>query len=112
MLEDGTLRCPADTILRPQERRKQADGSIRIVYRAKKAACRTCAFARECLGQQASGEQPRRVSAVRKRIVEPSGTSAALVHEDALPMDTPPGQHELIWWHPPGYRIRREYVLR
>ncbi len=112
VLEDGTLRCPADMILRPQERRTQADGSLRIVYRAKKEACRACAFARECLGQQASGEQPRRVSAVRKRITRPGGTSAALLHEDPPPAATSAAPHELTWWDLPGYRIRREYVLR
>ncbi|MDP9373750.1 MAG: hypothetical protein M3Q65_15115, partial [Chloroflexota bacterium] len=110
--EDGTLRCPAGTILRPQERRTEADGSIRIVYRAKKEACRTCAFARECLGPQASGAQPRRVSAVRKRVTQSGGTRAALLHEETTPGECPSNQHELLWLDLPAYRIRREYVTR
>lgn len=112
VLEDGTLRCPADTILRPQERRKEADGRIRIVYRAKKEACRACALVRECLGPEASGEQPRRVSAVRRRITRPAGTAAALLHEEATPGEQPSAQHELLWLDLPAYRIRREYVTR
>ncbi len=67
ILENGTLRCPADKILRPQEQRTEADGTLRIVYRARNEDCRSCAFASDCLGRKASGEHPRRVSAVRKR---------------------------------------------
>ncbi|MDQ3905807.1 MAG: hypothetical protein M3300_10275, partial [Actinomycetota bacterium] len=29
--QDGTLRCPADKILRLQERRAEADGTLRLV---------------------------------------------------------------------------------
>lgn len=43
VLENGTRRCPAAKILRPQERRIAADGTLRIVYRARKEDCRRCA---------------------------------------------------------------------
>ena len=112
VLEDGTLRCPADTILRPQERRTEADGRVRIVYRAKKEACRACALARECLGPHASGEQPRRVSAVRRRVAQPGGTQVALLHEAAMPGEWPATQAELLWLDLPAYRVRREYMRR
>jgi hypothetical protein len=112
VLDDGTLRCPAAAILRPQERRKEADGRVRIVYRARKEACRSCAFARECLGPRASGEQPRRVSAVRRRVAQPGGTKAALLHEEATPGERPCNQDELLWLDLPAYRIRREYVTQ
>jgi hypothetical protein len=71
VLENGTLRCPAEKILRPQEHRKQADGTLRVVYRARQEDCRSCGLASNCLGRQASGAHPRRVSAVRKRLVQP-----------------------------------------
>ncbi len=112
VLEDGTLRCPADRILRPQERRTEADGTLRMVYRAKKEDCRSCGLASTCLGRQASGAHPRRVSAVRKRIVEPGGTQAALVHEDVPLHGGDYEPHAVVWCDLPGYRVRHTYVER
>jgi hypothetical protein len=110
VLEDGTLRCPAEKILRPQERRKEADGTLRIVYRARKEDCRGCALARECLGRQSSGEHPRRVSAVRKRVVQSGATKSALIHEDVPQLDKASEMSELVWYDLPGYRLRHAYV--
>lgn len=39
---DGTLRCPADHPLYPQERRPEHDGSLRILYAARLGHCRSC----------------------------------------------------------------------
>jgi hypothetical protein len=110
VLENGTLRCPAEKILRPQERRTEADGALRIVYRARKEDCRSCRLARDCLGRQASGEHPRRVSAVRKRVVQAGGTKAALIHEEAPKGEGTVEQPEVLWCDLPGYRIRHNYV--
>jgi hypothetical protein len=112
VLSNGTLRCPADKVLRPQERRKQADGTLRIVYRAKQEDCGSCKLARDCLGRQMSGEHPRRVSAVRKRIAQPGGIQAALVHAEATTLDPPCQEHDVVWCDLPGYRIRHDYVTR
>ncbi len=97
VLENGTLRCPGDKILRPQERRTEADGTLRIVYRAKQADCRSCALARDCLGRQMSSEHPRRVSAVRKRMTTPGGTRAAVIHEPAPLASQTAAQQDMIW---------------
>ena len=112
VLENGTLRCPAEKILRPQEHRKQADGTLRVVYRARQEDCRSCGLASKCLGRQASGAHPRRVSAVRNRRVEPGGTRFGLLHEDTLKVDVSSEQHDVIWCDLPGYRIRHAYVER
>jgi hypothetical protein len=37
---DGTLRCPAGSTLTLQERRQEADGSLRLVYAASIRSCR------------------------------------------------------------------------
>ncbi len=37
---DGTLRCPADHPLYPQERRPERDGTLRVVYAARIGHCR------------------------------------------------------------------------
>ncbi|CAA9398700.1 MAG: hypothetical protein AVDCRST_MAG93-10111 [uncultured Chloroflexia bacterium] len=112
VLENGMLRCPAEKLLRPQEHRKQADGTLRVVYRARQEDCRSCALTSKCLGRQASGEHPRRVSTVRKRIVERSGTRSGLLHEDTLTLDVCTAPHEVMWCDLPGYRLRHLYVGR
>jgi hypothetical protein len=112
VLEDGTLRCPAEKILRPQERRKEADGTLRIVYRARKEDCRGCALARDCLGRQTSGEHPRRVSAVRQRVVQAGGGKTALIHEEVLKVGKTSETSEVVWCDLPGYRLRHAYVAR
>jgi hypothetical protein len=39
---DGTLLCPADHPLYPQERRLEHEGALRVVYAARIAHCRSC----------------------------------------------------------------------
>jgi len=39
---DGTLRCPAGQSLVAHERRREADGSLRMVYAASIRSCRPC----------------------------------------------------------------------
>lgn len=109
VLADGTLRCPAGKTLRPQERRPEADGTLRIVYRARQEDCRACTYAAACLGPHAAGAQPRRVSAVCRRIAEPGGVHAAQLHED-VPADRSHGPAEVVWSDLPAYRIRRDYI--
>src|SRR5260370_1067444 len=60
---DGTLRCPANHPLYPQERRPERDGSIRILYAARIGHCRSCLLRARC--QESSATiKPRRASAV------------------------------------------------
>lgn len=111
ILENSTLRCPAEKILRPQERRTLSDGSVRILYRAKKADCRGCRLAAACLGRQASGAQPRRVSAVRKRILQPLSSQSPRDVAPPAPAE-PPEQRELLWGDVSGHRIRQDFTTR
>ena len=39
---DGTLRCPAEQTLLSHEQRREADGSLRVVYCASIRSCRPC----------------------------------------------------------------------
>ena len=39
---DGTLRCPAEQTLIPHERRRETDGSLRVVYGASIRSCLPC----------------------------------------------------------------------
>src|SRR6266581_1032722 len=60
---DGTLRCPADHPLYPQERRAERDGSVRVLYAARIGHCRCCPLRAECQ-ENSTTNKPRRVSAV------------------------------------------------
>ncbi len=61
---DGTLRCPADHPLYPQERRPERDGTLRVVYAARIGHCRPCPLRERCQWHGISTRKPRRVSAV------------------------------------------------
>jgi hypothetical protein len=47
---DGTLRCPADHPLYPQERRPERNDSLRVLYAARIADCRACVLRAQCQG--------------------------------------------------------------
>jgi hypothetical protein len=59
---DGTLRCPAGQSLRVQERRREADGSLRVVYGASIRSCRPCRLRQQCQWNGNATAKPRQVS--------------------------------------------------
>lgn len=59
---DGTLRCPAGKTLTPQEQRREADGSLRIVYAASIRCCRPCPLREQCQWNGSETHKPRQVS--------------------------------------------------
>ncbi len=59
---DGTLRCPAGKPLHPQERRREADGSLRVVYAASIRHCRPCPLREPCQWNGSATAKPRQVS--------------------------------------------------
>jgi hypothetical protein len=59
---DGTLRCPAGSTLTPQERRREADGSLRMVYAASIRSCRPCPLREQCQWHGHATGKPRQVS--------------------------------------------------
>jgi hypothetical protein len=88
---DGTLRCPADHPLYPQERRRERNGSLRILYAARICHCRSCPLREQCQGP--GTVKPRRVSAVSFPIssspsasVEPA---SAAVEPVSVPVESP-----------------------
>ncbi|HEU5383037.1 MAG TPA: hypothetical protein VFV38_47125 [Ktedonobacteraceae bacterium] len=56
---DGTLRCPADYPLYPQERRPERDGSLRVLYAARIGHCRSCSLRTRCQ-ESSTTLKPRR----------------------------------------------------
>jgi len=69
---DGTLRCPTNHPLYPQERRAEQDGTLRIVYAARIRDCRMCPLRVQCLAHGNETKHARRVSAVLRPIEGPS----------------------------------------
>ncbi len=59
---DGSLRCPADQPLTPHEHRREADGSLRVVYGASIHSCRSCRLREQCQWNGAATAKPRQVS--------------------------------------------------
>jgi hypothetical protein len=59
---DGTLRCPAGQSLSVQERRRELDGSLRVVYAASIRSCRPCPLREQCQWNGAATAKPRQVS--------------------------------------------------
>lgn len=59
---DGTLRCPADQKLFAHEHRREADGSLRIVYGASIHSCRPCPVREQCQWNGNATAKPRQVS--------------------------------------------------
>jgi len=59
---DGTLRCPADQKLLPHEQRREADGSLRMVYGASICSCRSCPLREQCQWKGNATAKPRQVS--------------------------------------------------
>jgi hypothetical protein len=59
---DGTLRCPAGKPLHPHERRREADGSLRVVYAASIRNCRPCPLREQCQWNGNATAKPRQVS--------------------------------------------------
>lgn len=59
---DGTLRCPANQELHAHEQRREADGSLRVVYGASIRSCRSCSLREQCQWQGSGTRKPRQVS--------------------------------------------------
>jgi hypothetical protein len=59
---DGTLRCPANQQLVAHERRREADGSLRVVYGASIRSCRPCPVREQCQWNGGATAKPRQVS--------------------------------------------------
>jgi hypothetical protein len=59
---DGTLRCPAGATLSATEQRREADGSLRVVYAARIRDCRPCRLREARQWHGSTTTKPRRVS--------------------------------------------------
>ena len=76
---DGTLLCPAGQCLSVDERRPEANGALRVLYRARLCDCGPCLLKAQCQ-ESLTTLKPRRVSAVFWPI-----TFAPLVAPELLP---------------------------
>ena len=106
---DGTLRCPADHPLYAQERRREQNGSLRVLYAARLCHCRPCPLRAQCQENGTTTIKPRRVSAVfRPR------SSTAFAPDKPAPNEPPPDEpalsHPVLWADWERCQIRRRWV--
>ena len=99
---DGTLRCPGDHPLYPQERRLERDGTLRVVYAARIGDCRPCPLRQQCQWHGTSTKKPRRVSAVLHPIF-----TATILHEATKAQRA---VHPILWGDWQRRFHRRELV--
>jgi hypothetical protein len=66
---DGTLRCPASQSLVVHERRREAHGSLRVVYAASIRSCRPCPLREQCQWNGSATAKPRQVSVLLHPLV-------------------------------------------
>jgi hypothetical protein len=102
---DGTLRCPANHPLYPQERRLERNGSLRVLYAARIGHCRGCPLRPQCQ-ESSSSVKPRRVSVVLWPLAsEPSDASPP---HDPTPLPLPLAP--VLWKDWPRCHIRRAWL--
>jgi hypothetical protein len=102
---DGTLRCPADRPLYPQERRPERDGSLRVLYAARIGHCRCCPLRAQCQ-ERSESVKPRRVSAVLWPL-------ESVLSDASPPLEDPPEALPLapvVWKDWPRCRLRRAWL--
>src|SRR5258708_6400122 len=102
---DGTLRCPADRPLYPQERRPERDGSFRLLYAARINHCRSCPLRAQCQ-ESSSSVKPRRVSAVFWPLESSLSDAAPPLEDVPEPLPLAP----VLWKDWPRCRLRREWL--
>ena len=66
---DGALRCPANQKLIPNARRREADGSLRVVYAASIRSCRPCSLRDQCQWNGRTTAKPRQESRLLHPVV-------------------------------------------
>jgi hypothetical protein len=66
---DGTLCCPANQSLTAHERRREVDGSLRVVYGASIRSCRPCPLREQCQWNGGATAKPRQVSVLLHPVV-------------------------------------------
>lgn len=102
---DGTLRCPANQPLYPQERRQERNGSLRILYAARIGHCRSCPLRAQCQ-ESAESIKPRRVSAVFWPLSSPRSDASPMPPESPTPLPLAP----VLWKDWPRCSIRRGWL--
>jgi len=104
---DGTLRCPANHPLYPQERRPERDGSLRVLYAARIGHCRACSLRAQCQ-ESSTTLKPRRVSAVFWPLDSSHSACPPTCSEAPAPRPLAP----VLWKDWPRCSIRRAWLAR
>ena len=104
---DGTLRCPADHPLYPQERRAERDGSVRVLYAARIGHCRSCPLRAQCQ-ENSTTSKPRRVSAVFWPLTSTTSPPDEPLPDEPLP-EQPAPSRPVLWGDWERCQLRRHW---
>jgi hypothetical protein len=102
---DGTLRCPANHPLYPQERRAERNGSLRVLYAARIGHCRDCPLRAQCQ-ESTESRKPRWVSAVLCPLSSSQAASSPTASDVPAPLPLAP----VLWKDWPRCRLRRGWL--
>src|SRR5713226_2085535 len=103
---DGTLRCRQGATLYPQERRPEHDGTVRVLYAARIADCRSCPLRIPCQEHGTSTKKPRRVSAVLHPLPQPAAEERTPL---GIAAPSPPA-HPILWGDWSRTQPRRAWI--
>lgn len=109
---DGTLLCPAEHPLYPQERRPERDGSYRLLYAARIGDCRACPLRSQCQ-ESLCTTKPRRVSAVFWPVTANQASASPPVQATPEPlpkMPEPAPRSPVLWGDWPRSQLRRRWM--
>jgi len=109
---DGSLLCPTNHPLYPQERRPERNGSYRLLYAARIGDCRRCELRTQCQ-ESPSTSKPRRVSAVIFPLSAHQALAPAppIASPEPLPQPIPVLPHAPVLWEDwPRCQIRRHWL--
>jgi hypothetical protein len=109
---DGTLLCPGDHPLYPQERRPERNGSYRLLYAARIGDCRPCSLRSQCQ-ESLFTTKPRRVSAVFWPVTANQAIASPPVQATPQPcpkMAEPVPCSPVLWQDWPRSQLRRRWM--
>lgn len=109
---DGSLLCPANHPLYPQERRPERHGSYRLLYAARIGDGRGCPLRAQCQ-ESPSTTKPRRVSAMFWPLSSSEGGSSTAASSGSEPTTKPCEPLPLgpvLWRDWPRCQIRRSWL--
>lgn len=118
LLDERTLRCPANHLMYRREVRQNRYGDKLILFGINPRTCQQCSLKSQCLASGTKGTGGRRITVIRKKLssssTEPQTTSIPqpVVQCEPIPsknLTTQPNR-PVLWLDFPTTRLRRDLI--